>query len=77
MYIIGKNLNKIKDNFKNYEDFTVEENDNTYKESEARKNLECEMNKIITSQKCRLIKSLRIIETTKVEMEAFKGRMDS
>lgn len=49
MYIIGKNLNKIKDNFKNYEDFTVEENDNTYKESEARKNLECEMNKIITS----------------------------
>lgn len=77
MYIIGKNLNKIKDNFKNYEDFTVEENDNTYKESEARKNLECEMNKIITSQKCRLIKSLRIIETTKVEMEAFKERMDS
>lgn len=74
--IFGKCLNKVDDQFKTFEDFTLEENDNIRKELEGCKYAKLEIRQTITILECRFIEVLSTINAMKAKVKALEKQVN-
>ena len=61
--ILGRGMNVTDNKFKTLEDFTLEKNENIWKELKSRQHSQFEMKEAITSLECRLMEVLNTKET--------------